>query len=142
MQISPEAFKTLIANIKAEEGLKQVLYLDSTNHYTYGYGHKASIPISEHICEAILIDDLTNAEDELSKNWEPYFLLDCSRKTVLVDMTLNLGITGLMHFRNMLQAIQDQNWKKASAELINSKADHQEPNRIEKWAYKLEFGLI
>ena len=40
---------------------------------------------------------------------------------VLVDMCYNLGLSKLLNFENMLDAIDAGNWEKASEELLDSR---------------------
>jgi lysozyme len=40
---------------------------------------------------------------------------------VLVDMCFNMGISRLLNFRNMIKAMEQDDWDKAADELLDSK---------------------
>ena len=63
--------------------------------------------------------------------------LDPARQSVLVEMAFNMGIAGLLEFRNTLDAINEGRWQDASNGLLTSLAAHQEPARVARWAAKL-----
>ena len=47
--------------------------------------------------------------------------LPIKAQLVLIDMTFNLGLGGLLKFENMLDAIECRDWEKASEELLDSR---------------------
>ena len=70
-------------------------------------------------CEAILQEKLKHVYDHLSFR----------RKAVLINMCFNLGFYGLLAFKNMMEALIDQDYEKASAEMLDSKWADQVGNR-------------
>jgi lysozyme len=52
-----------------------------------------------------------------------------TRKSVLVNMAFNLGVAGLMKFKNMLKAVSEKRWEDASSEMLNSRWADQVGNR-------------
>ena len=62
------------------------------------------------------------------------------RYWALVNMTFNIGITRLVKFRKMWEAIGDDDWEKASLEALDSKWAEQVGNRAVEIAAMLREG--
>ena len=43
------------------------------------------------------------------------------KQQILVNMAFNLGVAGLMNFKNMLSAVEEGRWSDASTEMLDSK---------------------
>ncbi|WP_274882433.1 glycoside hydrolase family protein [Vibrio harveyi] len=65
-----------------------------------------------------------------------------SRKAVIVSMAFQMGIRGLFGFKNMITALSNNNYRKASLEAIDSRWYRQTPNRAARHASVLEHGDI
>lgn len=110
----------MISMIKDHEGFRRQPYKDTTGHLTIGYGTNLEAGISERQADALL---WIHIEDRILKplqhhGW--FSKLDDTRKAVIIDMAYNLGLTGLLSFRNMINAIENNNYKKAADEMKNS----------------------
>ena len=110
----------LLDRIKQHEGLRLKPYLDTVNKTTIGYGRNLDANgITAEEAEIMLRHDVMLAEDEAGRfSW--YRKLDDRRKGVIVEMIFNLGLSGVLKFKNMIQAIQDDDYKKASNEMLDS----------------------
>lgn len=104
------------------EGFKAWPYKDSRGFLTIGYGHcLATTPITSQAAKAVLDDDMTAVVYALQK-YAPVFDNLCpERQAVLIDMTYNLGITGILKFADMWASIEKEDWKAASDAMLNSK---------------------
>ena len=111
----------LLERIKQHEGLRLKPYLDTVNKTTIGYGRNLDANgITQEEAEIMLRHDVMLAEAEAGRfSW--YRKLDDRRKGVIVEMIFNLGLPGVLKFKNMIQAIQDDDYKKASNEMLDSK---------------------
>lgn len=124
---------SLINRIKTEEGFSQKPYKCSEGVTTWGHGFTN---ITEEEADAVLririkkeLSWLNNKKNRLPfrYNKQPYNV-----REVLFDMTYQLGRTGLLQFKKMLQAIEDKDYKLASKELMDSKYAKQTPNRAKR----------
>lgn len=66
--------------------------------------------------------------------------LDEERQYVLIDMCFQLGINGLLKFKNMLAAIAAGDFEKASKECLNSAYAKQTPARAKRIARLIKTG--
>lgn len=114
-----KAARSLIMN---HESLRLRPYKDSLGFLSIGYGHCLELhSITANAASLILDDDIDWFVSAIEKNI-PYFRdIDPVRQAVLLDMTFNLGLIGVMKFHDMWKAIQSGNWNAAADALLNSK---------------------
>lgn len=77
--------------------------------------------ISKQAAFYLLRNDINRVIKECKKGIPFFNCLDNERQYALVDMAFNLGIEGLLKFKNMLSAMGMGNWDIASEECLNSK---------------------
>ncbi|MFP6352822.1 glycoside hydrolase family protein [Helicobacter pylori] len=95
------------------EGFSPFIYTDKTGHPTIGYGYNLSVYSYEgkRITKAygLLTDILKeNHKALLSYGW--YKNLDAMRRMVILDLSYNLGLNGLLKFKQFIKAIEDKNY--------------------------------
>jgi len=66
--------------------------------------------------------------------------LSKNRQDVLVEMTYQMGIDGLLKFKNMIQALVGKNYDRASREMLDSIWARQTPERAKELANKMLKG--
>jgi lysozyme len=116
-----ETFKQLKDHIKEYEGLSNVLYKCTSNKVSIGYGRNLEdVGISKDEAEYLLKNDIDIALDEVSEHFDMPNLPEPAQ-IVLVDMCFNMGISRLLNFRNMMKAMEQDDWDKAADELLDSK---------------------
>lgn len=142
----------LVAELERDEGIRGDAYDDATGktvtkgsvvigNLTIGIGHNLSFrPLSQPEIDYIFNNDLASVETDLTMNLPWWRTLDDVRQRALINLCFNLGINGLLCFKNTLQAIKAGNWPLAAIGLRGSLADHQEPARIERIAKMMESG--
>ena len=146
----------ILEDLKADEGLRLTAYDDATalpvpaggtckGTLTIGYGHTGPdvIPgqiITEAEADRLLANDEAKAELDVLVHLPWVSSLDPARQSVMVEAAFNMGIAGLLEFRNTLDAINEGRWQDASNGLQSSLAAHQEPARVARWAKKLLDG--
>lgn len=131
-----------------EEGVKRFAYNDATDkRVTCQPG--GNLTIAEGVNLETGLDDAEIAwltqhrlslVDAQIQQYDWYARTDPVRQSALLDLAFNLGINGLLHFPKMLSAVLAKDWPTAAAELRNSKANKQEPRRIDILARILEGG--
>ncbi len=141
--MTPETRQKLKSLLTTHESYRQFPYADTTGHLTIGIGRNLSDRgISTTEALALLDDDIFYFTSKLA-NVLPYFSeLSDNRQIVLVNMCFNLGIHGLLEFREMLAAIQARDFEKAASEILNSKAASQNLNRYEQLSYIMKTGTL
>lgn len=124
------AIDVALPRLKTEEGFRSKVYKDTVGKKTIGYGFNVDSGISQRVAEALLQAQLLEIQDGLAKySW--YTALDTVRQSVILDVAFNDGISGLLHFVNMIVALQKGNWVGAKTELLSSKAASENPHRYQ-----------
>ena len=127
--------------IRKHEGQVLFPYKDSRGILTIGVGHNLTHGISQAASDFIFKEDVDKAEESLKKNLpDIYNSLDANRQLVLLDVCFNLGIGGLLKFKNMLAALRKNDYALAADELLNSAYAKQVPQRAKENAEILRTG--
>ncbi|BAJ59465.1 glycoside hydrolase family protein [Helicobacter pylori] len=90
------------------EGFSPSIYTDKTGHPTIGYGYNLSVysyeskRITKPQAYGLLTDILKeNHKALLSYGW--YKNLDAMRRMVILDLSYNLGLSGLFKFKQFIK---------------------------------------
>lgn len=127
--------------IKRHEGLKLKPYKDSRGYLTIGYGRCLDTKgISEDEAEILLKNDIGECRYNLEHNLSFFAALNDVRQGVLMDMCFNLGIAGLLKFKNMLAAIERGEYDRAAAEMLDSTWADQVHDRAKELASLMKYG--
>lgn len=109
-----------IALLKAHEGYRSRVYIDTVGVPTGGYGHAflTGSALPKRIWDEIFWHDIETAQRDV----ELLSLdLDRVRQDVLINMAFNLGLAKLRRFKRMLGAIKAGDWPRAQAEMLDSR---------------------
>ena len=140
-EMKPETRQKLKALLLHHESFREYPYLDSTGHLTIGIGRNLSnrgISYTEAI--ALLDDDISYFDSNLSRLLYFFSSLDETRQIALIDMCFNLGIHGFLAFKNMLHYLEEKDFDNAAEEILNSKAAKQNPDRYKQLADMMRTG--
>ncbi len=126
------------------EGFSPSIYTDKTEHPTIGYGYNLSVYSYEgkRITKAygLLTDILKeNYKAILSYGW--YKNLDAMRRMVILDLSYNLGLNGLLKFKQFIKAIEDKNYALAVERLQKSPYFNQVKKRASRNMEILKLGV-
>lgn len=119
--------EALMNRIKAQlvrhEGLRLKPYRCTAGKLTIGIGRNLDDRgISQREAYVLLENDIQNCEKQLLDEIpEIYNGLDDVRKSVLLNMCFNLGIKGLLEFKNTLAFIAAGDWERAANGMSASK---------------------
>lgn len=125
--------------IKFDEGQRPTPYQCTSKKWTIGVGHNLEAnPLTGEELKYLL--DTHNIKITLTEAGSDFLLLkkfeaikvqlndykfynDLSdvRKAVIINMAYAMGVHGVMKFKNMLEAIEEENWENAQSELEDSK---------------------
>lgn len=143
----------LMVQLKQHEGVRLHTYRCTSGKLTIGVGRNLDgNGISESEADILLINDLASVVTDLRRNFPPrksagelcdYLIfnkLDDVRKTVLIDMCFNLGISRLLQFKKMFAAIGVKDWTLAADEMIDSRWCSQVGQRCETLRVMMETG--
>ena len=89
----------------------------------------------------MLLDNDINSRLNILKDKLAFFnTLDDARKAVLLNMSFQLGVAGLMQFKKTLEYIQSGQYEEAAAGMLKSKWATQTPNRAKEMAEQMRTG--
>ena len=124
-----------------KKGNKHIPYKDSLGIWTAGYGHNLEAGgISERAALLILEDDIREHMAELYVKLPWIHNLDGVRQAILVNMAFNMGVKGLLTFKNTLTLIEHGDYKSAAASMLKSKWAEQVKGRAVELAKMMETG--
>lgn len=130
--------------IELDEGRVPHVYQDSLGYWTVGVGHlvdkRRGGKLPDPIIDALLDWDIQAVQAELTRAlpWVPE--LGDVREAVLTNMAFNLGVSGLLGFKNTLQAVKEKRWDDASAGMLASKWAGQVGPRAQRLAESMRTG--
>jgi len=132
--------------IKQNEGMKNTVYLDSRDNLTVGWGHlltdgffsleeKRRIMLGTWFptkaLELLFEDDYEDVLEDfrLLKRFYNLSKLNKRQEMALKDMLFNMGLGGVMGFKNTLAFLEAGEFHEASKEVLKSNYAEQVPNR-------------
>ena len=131
--------------IKRHEGFVSHGYKDSLGFLTVGYGRLIDKSkgggISEVEAEYLLANDVNHVYDSLMHNLSCFTTLDAPRQAVLLNMAFQMGIHGLLQFKNTLRLIEVGNYDGAADNMLQSLWAEQTPNRAKEMAQQMRTGV-
>ncbi len=120
------------------EGSRRHAYTDTLGYWTIGVGRnvdKRNGPgLRDSEIDLMLRNDLEAHMHQLIAA-VPFFLhLSEVRQIILLDMCHQLGLSGLLQFRRMLDALSRNDYEAAAVSMRESKWRRQTPNRARRLA--------
>ncbi len=105
------------------EGLRLKPYRSTAGKLTIGFGRNLDDRgISKIEAYVLLENDIQNCERQLLDEIPTiYKALDEVRQSVLLNMCFNLGLKGLLEFKNTLTIIGSGDWERAANGMLASK---------------------
>ena len=134
--------EVLKKRIREHEGYRDRPYLDSLGKATIGFGHliteedefEEGKQYPKEQLLKLFDKDFEKAEmgaDQLVGSIQE---LHIEAKNVITEMVFQLGTQGVRNFRYMISALQDRDYQRASAEMLDSRWHAQTTNRCESLA--------
>jgi|SRR5581483_8811785 len=131
----------LIDQLIRDEGVRLKPYRDQVGKLTIGVGRNLDdVGISELEAEWLLHNDISRAEDALLQALPWAKDLDEVRRSALINMAFNMGIGGLLGFKNTLAAIQEGRYNDAADGMFESKWATQVGPRAHRLALQIKTG--
>lgn len=117
-------------HIKEYEGFSALVYSCPAGYDTIGFGRNIEQKgITKQEAEYLLANDIQQCIKELKGIINRFDDLPDKAKLVLIDMCYNLGLSKLLNFENMLDAIDARDWERAAEELLDSRYARQVKRR-------------
>ena len=135
-------YDKLLQSVKKHEGFRDVVYRDTLNKRTVGFGH---LCVEDHwedgkkydkvYLEKILEDDLQYAINQGEGMCKDLKVSD-DAKFLIIEMIFQLGSAGIQKFRRMWSALGEDppNYKEAAVQMLDSRWAKQTPNRAQEMA--------
>lgn len=136
---------SLIESIKKHEGYVGVVYKDSLNVDTIGYGFAIKdLELDRDICDIILERKIKDLHDRVKNKFKWYGYMPQEIKDVVMEMCYQLGVGGFSKFKKTISFLENKQFKDASEEMLDSLWAKQTPNRakeLSKRVKEVEIGL-
>ena len=120
----------LIKELRRDEGVEYSPYFDTVGISTVGVGHNLKAkplphgwryPLTDAQVNELLANDLQTVFDGLDRELPWWRKLDYARQRVICNLAFNLGIKGLLGFKNTLAAMAQGRYSAAGAGMAASK---------------------
>ena len=133
-------YDKLVESVKKHEGFRDVVYRDTLNKRTVGFGH---LCVEDHwedgkkydkeYLEKILKEDLQYAINQGEGMCKDLKISD-DAKFLIIEMIFQLGSAGVQKFRNMWSALAEDppNYFEAHVQMLDSKWAKQTPGRAKE----------
>lgn len=150
--------KEMIRQLSRDEGRKYVVYKDHLGYDTIGVGHLidprkggflpsyAAVELSDHgrlsdeTIDRLLIDDIKAKDEELRRRAPWVNGLDDARYGCLLNMAFQMGVTGLLGFKNTLNMVKIGDYEGAAKGMLNSLWARQTPKRAKRVSEQMRTG--
>lgn len=135
----------LTRQLRGDEGVKATVYKDHLGYDTIGVGRlvdprKPGSGLRSHEIDFLLQNDINERIDQLMRRLPWFQDLDDVRKGVLLNMSFQLGVEGLLGFKNTLAMVERGDYLKASEGMLQSLWARQTPERAKRMAVQMKTG--
>lgn len=129
-----------------DEGKKRFMYYDHLGYATIGIGRlidhrKPGAGLRPDEITYLFRNDVEDRLDQLTRRLPWFQNLDDARRGVLLNMSFQLGVDGLLGFRNTLGLVRDGKYLAASEAMLDSKWATQTPERAQRLAKQMAEGV-
>lgn len=137
-------FDRLVNQLRSDEGEVLHAYPDQFGYITIGIGtcidRRKNCGITSEEAEYLLTNRLKITEAALSVSVSNWSTLSETRQIALIDMAYQMGVNGVMNFKNMMESIEKEDWQGAHDHALDSKWAKQTPARADRIASMLLEG--
>jgi lysozyme len=135
----------LIRQLTGDEGKRRHVYKDHLGNDTIGVGRlvdarKPGSGLRDVEIAFMLQNDLDDRITQLSKRLTWFDSLDDARRGVIVNMSFQLGIEGLLGFENTLAMIERGDYDSAADGMLQSLWAKQTPERAKRLSEQMRTG--
>jgi len=131
--------------LRRDEGERLSAYQDHLGYWTIGIGRMIDARkgggISTDEATMLLRNDIARIRVELLQRLPWFVHLDSVRQGVLMNMTFQMGINGVMAFQQTLAKVQASDYAAAADRMLQSKWATQTPERANRLAKQMRDGV-
>ena len=133
-----------IKQLREEEGEVLHAYQDHMGFWTIGVGRlidkRNGGGLTKEESAYLLANDIAKVERELDSRLSWWRTLNDARQAVLLGMAFQMGIGGLLGFKNTLKMIQAGDWQGAANGMLSSLWARQTPSRAKRMSDQMRTG--
>lgn len=135
--------QTIDKMLMRHEGFRDVPYKCTSNRTTIGYGRNLySNPLTTTEAAYLLANDRNRALNDAMKIYPNFDKLNLARKCALIDFVFNVGIGTARLFKKFLACLDNEDYKGAANELLNTLYHQQTGKRAEEIAAIIRTGEL
>jgi lysozyme len=135
----------LVRQLKGDEGVVPHAYQDHLGFWTIGVGRlidkRKGGSLRPDEISYLLNNDIDDRINELNRRLPWFQNLDDARKGVLVNMSFQMGVDGLMGFKNTLKLVEQGKYENAAHAMLQSLWAKQTPERAKRMSEQMRTGL-
>jgi lysozyme len=132
----------MVRQLRLHEGERLKPYRCTAGKLTIGVGRNLDDRgITREESAMLLANDITAEERELLRALPWVAMLDEVRQRVLLDMSFNMGLVGLLGFKNTLARIEAGQYQAAATMMLDSKWAKQVGQRAERLSRMMATGM-
>ena len=128
-----------------DEGEVLHAYQDSLGYWTIGIGRlidrRKGGGISKEESAYLFTNDFNRKLAEVRRHIPWFDRLDVARQGVLLNMAFQMGVSGLLGFKNTLAMIERGDYGAAAEGMLNSLWARQTPNRAKRLSEQMRTGV-
>lgn len=135
----------LTRQLRGDEDVRPCVYPDSLGYATIGVGRlvdsrKAGAGLRPVEMDFMLQNDIDDRIEALTRKLPWFQDLDDARRGVLLNMSFQLGVDGLLQFVRTLELVRTGKYDLAAAAMMESKWATQTPNRAKRLSEQMRGG--
>jgi lysozyme len=136
----------LVRQLTGDEGRKPCVYQDHLGYWTIGIGRlvderKPGAGLRPKEMDFLLANDIEDRVQQLTTRLPWFTQLDEARQGVLLNMSFQLGVDGLLGFKNTLELVRTGKYAEAANAMLQSKWAGQTPERAERLSKQMASGV-
>jgi lysozyme len=136
----------LARQLRGDEDVRACVYRDSLGFFTIGVGRlvdarKPGAGLRPEEISFMLNNDIDDRIDQLTRRLPWFQDLDDARRGVLLNMSFQLGVDGLLKFERTLALIQAGQYDLAAHAMMQSLWAKQTPARAQRMADQIRTGI-
>lgn len=136
----------LARQLRGDEGVKAHAYQDHLGFWTIGVGRlvdkrKPGSGLRPSEIDFMLQNDIDDRIEALTRRLPWFQNLDDARRGVLLNMSFQMGVDGLMGFKNTLAMVESGDYMGAARNMMQSLWARQTPERAARMAEQMRTGV-
>lgn len=136
----------LTKQLKGDEDVRKHVYKDHLGFFTIGVGRlvderKPGSGLRPSEMDFMLQNDIDERIEALTRRLPWFQNLDDARRGVLLNMSFQMGVDGLMGFKNTLAMVESGDYMGAARNMLQSKWANQTPERASRLADQMRTGV-